>query len=221
MVFCYLYIHRGLNDIANTSILQLTIECGYKPDKHKGKINDRIISVLEDFKECGYISYETLDLKRNNTLLPISINIDCFDSPSSFAMIWLAELEQIKIQSSVIQKQKTKPESLLLLLSYIRVNQIRRKNNASITKYPEIFYKQHKIISKDIEMSSTTLKRCIDVLEKLNIIVATPLDRYQDENGRWHTDITIFTNKTGDWNAEIKNGIKLLKNKNKKPTQTQ
>ena len=209
LVFSCLYIHRGLNDIANTSILQLIRECGYKPDKHKGKIYDRIIYVLEDFKACGYIEYESLDLKRGNSLIEISINSSCFDSPSSFAIIWLHELEKIQLQNTI--KQKVKPEYLILLLSYMRVNKMRRQKYDDIQRHPEIFYKHQKIISQDIFLSYTTLRRCIETLEQLNIIATAPIDRFRDPNGKWHTNVTVFVDKYDGWEVEIKNGIRLLK----------
>lgn len=212
-IFSYLYIHRGLNDIANTSILQLTGECGYKPDRHKGKIKDRIVSVLEDFKACGYISFNEIDLKCGSTLLPISININYFDSPSSFAMVWLDELEKMRTHNLDNDERRVKPEYLLLLLAHIRVNQMRRKNHDDTQKFPEVFYKQHKLISQETSLPAGTLKRCISILEQLDIIITAPLDRYQDPSGRWHTNVTVFADKYGDWESEIQNGIRLLKSR--------
>lgn len=215
-IFCQISIRRGLDDKLFIPIKRIIEDCGYQPNRNGGRINDRVINTIRSLEQYGYIS--TLgcpDFKLSSTL-EISANRALFDVPTSFCIITLEEFYKITHYRSDLDfiSSKLMPEYLLYILVYIRLNKSRRSayQERSPENRPEVFYQQQKNISKTLGISQKTLQRGIDILEKLNIIVSSPLPRYKDCYGHWHTDITVFVDKYDGWELELQWGIDYLKN---------
>lgn len=215
-VFCQLYIRRGLDDKLYIPLRKLVEACGYKPNRNKGRINERVIGVLNQFHSDKYISFHPQLHTQRSDMLEISVNQEIFDIQPSFGIVSLAELTKIlNVQSDQIEKsRRLKPEYLIYILSYIRLNKSRRSSHQQSVpeEKPEIFFQHLKNMSKELGISPKTLQRGVDILEKLEIIITSPMPRHQDTCGNWHTDVTIFVDKYEGWEQELQWGIDFLRN---------
>lgn len=214
-LFCQLSMWRGINDKLFIPVRRLIEDCGYQPNRNEGRINERVANTIRLFERTDYISIVGCrDLKLGDTI-EVSINRKFFDSPVSFCIITLEEFYKIITYRSNLDfvSSKLMPEYLLYILSYVRLNKSRRsaKQQEFPAEKPEMFFQQQKNIAKALGLSTKTLQRGVDILEKLDIIVSSPMPRYKDANDNWHTDVTIFVDKYEGWEQELQWGIDFLK----------
>lgn len=208
-VFAYLAKKRPLDDIVNMSINQLITFSGYIPDIHKNRTNDKFISVLDTLESLGYFEKITGDYI-GNKICELQLDINKFENLKSFAYVTLKELKLINSYNSHLRN--ITPDKLLLVLSYIRVNKLRRSSNqqSNPKKKPEFFYRHINKIAEDLALSSKTVTACVTALESLDIIASCSMPRYQDKYGNWHTDVTLFVDKINDWQQELDWGKAFL-----------
>lgn len=211
-VFTYLARKRSLDDCVNMNINQIVEYSGYIPDAHKNKINDKFVIMLDTLEGMEYFSKINGEYKNDKNCM-LRLNIERFEAFRSFACVSLKELDTIN--QFATKKRGASYDKLLLILCYIRVNKLRRseyqQNNAH-KKKPEFFYRQLKTIADDTALSPKTVSACIAALESLNIIISRPMPRYKDKYDHWHTDVTLFVDKIGNWEDELKWGEEFLLN---------
>jgi hypothetical protein len=193
MVYSYLAIRRGLDDIVGFSCDSIVKWCGYKPNYDKDKINDNIIKLLEQLHNKEYIKLSDYDCK--NSFSECVINNNKFDIPDQFALIYLDEIK--KIQDSKNKNRKVSPPILLLLLSYLRVNMLRRQKDyfENSADKPEFCYRMFIDIENDIGLTGRYISKAITILSDIGLIATKTLPRYKDEYGNWHTEVTLFADR--------------------------
>lgn len=157
-----------------TSFKEFDAICGYKPNRHKNKINDEVKSFLINLNgtyikdltiESGLIYFTTLPL---------------FNNPLTYAIIYSNEFNSVINNSKTITKA-----SALLLLSYIRMN-----------IYNSSYFDRMDNITEEIPvLDYRSLKKSIRLLDELDIISTSQMERYKDCNNKWHSGFTIFVNK--------------------------
>lgn len=208
-VFIHLSRKRPLDDNVYTSINKLITSSGYVPDIHKNRTTDKFITTLDTLEGLEYFKKIDGDYV-GNKLCELQLNRSKFDIQKSFAYVSLYEVDTLVTYKGL--PKSTSPDKLLLLLTYIRVNKLRRSTNqqSNPKKKPEFFYRHINQISDDLVLSTKTITNCIQVLEDLDIIASHPMPRYKDKYDRWHTDVTLFVDKINDWEQELRWGEEFL-----------
>ncbi len=98
IIFSYLCSHRSLDDTVAFSISELCHWSHLKPNYHDGKINHKYLEVLEILSYSGYFeshpNFEKLAKEKKNSTdyYNIKINIEKFDTPDNFGIIYFDEL---------------------------------------------------------------------------------------------------------------------------------
>lgn len=196
MIYSYFATHQGLNESVGFSCDDVVIWSGYKPNYNKNKINDKIASLITYFEANGFYLIDG-DLTRNN-FVKATLDLNRFSPENQFAVIYFDELEKIRDYDTINNdKGKIHSSILLLALSYIRVNLLRRHSDFSFNKgnKPEFCYRMYKDIEADIGISSRYISRAISILEELGILASATIPRWKDESNVWHTGVTLFVNK--------------------------
>lgn len=157
-----------------TSFKEFASICGYKPNRHKNKINNEVKSFLTNLDGTYIKDLVIASGSIYFTTLPL------FNNPLTYAVVYSNEFE------SVINNTRTITKAFaLLLLSYIRMN----------TYNSSYFDRMDNITEKIPVLDYRSLKRSIRLLEELDIISASQMARYKDCNNKWHSGFTIFVNK--------------------------
>lgn len=175
IIFSYLCSRRALDDTVAFSISELCHWSHLKPNYHDGKINHKYLEVLELLSHYGYfIDYPNFEKfakeKKNSTdYYNIKVNIEKFDIPDSFGIIYFDELEKIlnfkeELKDMDIELSRMSSAYILLLLSYLRVNMNRNPDK------PLCCYRLYQTISEDIGLSERYISRIVEILDAMNII---------------------------------------------------
>ncbi|WP_206459427.1 hypothetical protein [Anaerovorax sp. IOR16] len=216
-IFIYLYRKVSLDDTIGCCLDDIIYNVGYSNIKIKTNIINRINTTLSYFQDNGLIEIDNNYNKLSqNYYVRLYPNKDYFDAPDSFCQILLSEVDKILNYKDYITLDKNErnvmPDKLLYILTYIRMNKLRRADNqeAYPNRKPEFFFKQIKDIAEDLEINKKTVSSGIVILEKLNIIVSKKMKRYKDVKGNWHTGITLFVDKYDGWEQELEWGVSLL-----------
>ena len=177
-----------------------------------------------------YPDFESLISEHKNSIeyLKVELNIEKFDIPDKFAIIYFDELKAIlnykeELQYSDIDLSRMSSAYILLVLAYIRLNM-----NRSIDK-PLCCYRQYKTISDEIGISERYVSRVVEILNTLNIVKYVPMKRRKyTSNGeeKFITTSKVFADyrhfkKHGDnhiidqnydYKDEISKQVELLEN---------
>lgn len=175
ILFSYLYSRRALDDTVAFSISELCHWSHLKPNYHDGKINHKYLEVLQQLSQYGYFDdfpdFERLAKEKKNSTdyYNVHINIEKFDMPDNFAIIYFDELERIlnfKDELKEVEIDLTRMSSafILLLLSYLRVNMNRNPDK------PLCCYRLYQTISKDTGLSQRYISRIVEILDAMNIV---------------------------------------------------
>ena len=175
IIFSYLCSRRALDDTVAFSISELCHWSHLKPNYHDGKINHKYLETLESLSHCGYfINYPNFQKlakeKKNSTdYYNIALNIEKFDMPDNFGIIYFDELQKIlnfkeELKDKDIDLSRMSSAYILLLLSYLRVNMNRNPDK------PLCCYRLYQTISEDIGLSERYISRIVELLDVMNII---------------------------------------------------
>lgn len=196
IVFSYFAIKRGFDDTVGFSCDSVVKWCGYKHNYNKNRINEQITTALTKLDDGGYVNISN-DINRNN-YNEAKINQDKFDIIPQFALVYVDEVNKIRdFKKYTKDVVKMNTSILLLVLSYIRVNMLRRQDKyiGEESDKPEFCYRMYIDIEKDIGISSRYISRAVKILNELDLIVSESMPRWRDENDNWHTEVTLFVNK--------------------------
>lgn len=192
IIFSYLCSRRALDDIVAFSISELCHWSHMKPNYHDGKINHKYLGVLELLSHYGYFvnypDFKKLATEKKNSTdyYNIKVNIEKFDIPDNFGIIYFDELEQIlnfkeELKDTDIDLARMSSAYILLLLSYLRVNMNRNPDK------PLCCYRLYQTISEDIGLSERYITRIVKILDLMNIIKHQEgkRSRYTKSNGQY------------------------------------
>lgn len=207
-VFSYLRIHCGLNNVTNFTIPDIVEWCGGKPDRRVNGSNDKLLSTLDSFNDKGFLIY--LTEKSRSSYMKCKFNVDYYYDACSngYAVIYLDELEKIMDYKKENLKDNTlNNTTILLVFAYLR-NKIRRRSNelrpeertsdgirARKERLPDAYGDNINNIADELNISSKTLSKIIDILEQeLKLIVTDKAYRVKNEDDEFRTLPTIFAN---------------------------
>lgn len=236
IIFVYLCSRRALDDTVAFSISELCHWSRLKPNYHDGKINQKYLDVLESLSHHDYFAshpdFQTIAKEKKNSTdyYKVKLNIEKFDMPDNFGIIYFDELEQIlnfkeELQDTDIELSRMSSAYILLLLSYLRVNMNRNPSK------PLCCYRLYQSISEDIGLSERYVSRIVEILDVMNIIKhhEGKRQRYLKSNGTYGfaTAPKIFADyrryikddhgnsvidKTYDYQKEISKQLTILAN---------
>lgn len=238
IIFSYLCARRALDDTVAFSTTELCHWSNMKPNYRDGKINKKYYEVLlrlshygyfveyPDFNSCLHESTNSVKYQQ------VKLNIEKFDAPDSFGIIYFDELQRIldfkgELKDSGIDLSRMSPAYILLLLAYLRVNM-----NYNPEK-PLCCYRHYQRISDDIGISVRYVSRIIKILDTMRMLKIhdTKRIRYMDSNNkiRFSTPPKIFADyrrfikslsgevildNEYDCNTEINKQLELMKKEN-------
>ncbi len=175
IIFSYLCSRRALDDTVAFSISELCHWSHLKPNYHDGKINHKYLKTLKLLSHYGYFEYcpdfEKLAKEKKNSTdyYNIKINIEKFDMPNNFGIIYFDELGKIlnfkeELKDIGIDLTRMSSAYILLLLSYLRANMNRNPDK------PLCCYRLYQKISEDIGLSERYISRIVEILDVMNIV---------------------------------------------------
>lgn len=207
-IFSYLRIHCGLNNVIGFTIPDIVEWYGGKPDRRVNGTNDKVLSILDSLSSRGYLTY--LTEKSRSSFIKCKFNAGCCYEAclDGYAAIYLDELDKIMNYQKENSKDNTlNNTTILLVFAYLR-NKIRRRPNELAPeertsdgikkrreRVPDAFSSNINDIANELNISSKTLSKIIDILEQeLELIVTDRAYRVKNENDEFRTLPTIFAN---------------------------
>lgn len=207
-VFAYLKIRCGLDDVVGFTVPNMVRWCGGKPDRGMNGTSEKYLVAMDELVDEGYITY--LSDKSRSKYMECKFNTDYYyeDCLNGYAGIYIDEIEKIMQYKKKYTKDNTVTNtSILLVFAYLR-HMIRRRPNElkpeertlegikeRKERCPEAFYSYIKDIADEIGLSTKTVSKIIDILEKdLKLIVTDRAYRVKTEEGNYKTLPIIFAN---------------------------
>ena len=207
-IFSYLRIHCGLNNVIGFTIPDAIEWCGGKSDRRVNGTNDKVLSTLDALVNMGYLTY--LTEKSRSSYIKCEFNMAHYyeECSNGYAVIYLDELKKIMSYKKENLKDSTfNNTTILLVFSYLRNKIWRRPNELSPEertsdgikkrkeKLPDAYGSNFLEIANELNISSKTLSKIIDVLEQeLGLIVTDRAYRIKNEDNEFRTLPTIFAN---------------------------
>ena len=207
-IFSYLRVHCGLNNVVGFTISDMVEWCGGKSDRRTNGTNDKVLSTLDTLSSGGYLTY--LTEKSRSSFMKCKFDISNYYEACSngYAVIYLDELEKImNYQKENLKDSTLNNTTILLVFAYLR-NKIRRRPNELLPeertpsgikkrkeKLPDAYGSNLNDIADELNISSKTISKIIDILEyELELIVTDRAYRIKNENDEFRTPPTIFAN---------------------------
>lgn len=207
-IFSYLKIRCGLDNIINFTIPDMVEWCGMKPNKREGKSNDKFLDIIDDLNDRGYLTY--LTEKSRSSFMQCRFDSDYYveECKNGYSIIYLDEIQKIMNCKRDNSKDSSLNNStILLVFAYLRNKIFRRPNKLQPEerypdkieerrkRCPEAHYANINEMANELDISSKTLSRIIDVLEyDLELIATDRPYRVRNENDEFRTPPTIFAN---------------------------
>lgn len=205
-IFSYLRVHCGLNDLIGFTIPDMIEWCGMKPNKREGKANDKFLSIVDDLKSRGYLTYLTKTSKIQYIKCKFDTEYYYNQCSDGYAVVYLDELQKIMDYKN-LQGNSINNAALLLVFAYLK-NKIRRRPNElkpeertfkgieqRRERLPDAFDSNVNDISKELGIHRQTISKMIDILEQdLKLIVTDRAYRVKNEDKKFRTLPTIFAN---------------------------
>lgn len=158
-----LHFHDNLSRI---SVENMVLNCGYKPDSHKGKSNDVFKSILLDFEKINIIqsSFDLLSAKPKD-YLEIKLNISM---NTRFVIVLPEEKEKLKTVKSIDYGQ------LFTYYFYIKSRIYKRSSEDGLAvnnggRYESCFV-SFRTITNDLKITDKTIVKYNDILTELDLI---------------------------------------------------
>ena len=207
-IFSYLRIHCGLNNVINFTIPDMVEWCGGKSDRRTNGSNDKALSVLDTLNDGGYLTYITEKSKSSYMKCEFNTSHYYDECSNGYAVIYLDELEKImSYQKENLKDGTLNNTTILLVFAYLR-NKIRRRQNELMPeertssgikkrkeKLPDAYGSNINDIADELNISSKTVSKIIDILEQeLNLIVTDRAYRIKNKDDEFRTLPTIFAN---------------------------
>ena len=193
--------------------------CGYVPNRHANKINEKINNTLSELELEGYIEIKGKTLF-NSTITHGTFNLDKANEECSygFAVLYLDEIEKIINYKITGQTKFYNIPVLLLVFAFLRGSIFRRPNklgyldrntdgtnNAELDiqrrkeKFPEAYNSTFIEIGEELGLTANAVSKAVSVLEELELIKVSRAYSYsvgKDKKGKevYQTPNSIFAN---------------------------
>lgn len=208
VVFSYLSIRCGSDNIIGFTVPSMVKWCGSKPDRKINGTNDKFLNVIDVLSDMGYLKYLT-DRSRSS-YMECEFNNDYYEQERSkgYSVIYVDEIEKIMNYKKSNSNDNILTNNIILLVfAYLRYKIVRRPNELKPEeRYPEYVKDRRKRLpeaygntindmAEEVGISSKTFLKIIDILEcDLKLIVTDRAYRIRNEDGEFRTPPTIFAN---------------------------
>lgn len=216
--YSFFMFRRGLDSCLYFSINAMIHWFNKKPNRNKGRINDKLLGVINDLKDLGYLTYpEDAFTKTSKGTAPIWEQFveASFDTVSAaqennhnrFAIIYLDEIKAIMNYQGNPKDVYLNSFSLLLVFAYLRMSIMRRSNQYRLDEdilekqiqFPEAYNDYYKDMAEELGVSVRTFGKIVNCLrDELHLIQFEEIGRtkYITDDGKvkWKTNHTIFCN---------------------------
>ena len=174
---------------------------GAMPDRHKGAINSKYMTIVNQLVDRGYLTYSG-DLKLTSYVEGVFNRDKVVDECSRyrFAVLYLDEIIQILQYKKLNTKDAYLNNAVLLLVfAYLKMKIVKRSNQFRIDEnletrqlsYPEAYDCYYFEMANDLGITAKTAAKAVGVLKIMGLIYSEELPRIKYEN-KWRTDHTIF-----------------------------
>jgi hypothetical protein len=223
-VLDYIYINTNRRNQVKFTIEDIIKYCGLKPDKHSGKSNDKIKSILIKLKELklivddiNYSLLGTKGYKNDKDLLyttPKLFKKDKSGNDTEFVVLTDEEKNKIMNDDTTIDKIK-----LLFYYLYLKSRIYKRDINDGdlymIGGKSESAYINFEKINEDILFTADTINKYNETLSKLNLIRYGRAEHWYYKNDpnktiRESCNVYVLYND-GNYETNLKEGIKQYK----------
>lgn len=195
LVTAYLKIFSSISGHINISINHLIKQIGYTPDRHKGRINSKIIDLLKDFEKYGYIYIlDKLDEISHNDCFTIQIEeqSELFNPQKDFVILTQDEFNKIVTSKSTCDKQD-------MLNVYLNIKKFINFGSGSFRSC----YPSHTTLCRDCHIKSTgSMNNIIDALVNDELLYMYNAGRYKDKNGNLKFVNNIYALEEGTLKPE-------------------
>ncbi|MCC5421378.1 hypothetical protein [Clostridium perfringens] len=210
IVYIYLENHRTLRDNLYISLSNCIEECGYKPNKKKGGTNEQFRNILIEFKNEGIIETDVdLEKVKINDLIHCTMK----EVDDKFFTIYDCELDKII-------DYEEKEDKLNILKVFAEIECRRHKNGECVdpethSEYEVSFPSYKQICLDTLIASEDSIKKYIDILVKLNIIiVGNNGDRINTITGEVKRDNNTYALANDRGESSLRGALRLFKQKN-------
>jgi hypothetical protein len=223
-VLDYIYMSTNRRNQIKFTIEDVVKYCGLKPDKHSGKSNDKIKSILIKLKELKLIADDTnysllgtKGYKSDKDLLyttPKLFKKDIFGNDTEFVI--LTDEEKDRIMNTDINIDKLK---LLFYYLYLKSRIYKRDVNDGELHMAggksESAYINFEKINEDTLFTADTINKYNETLDKLNLIRYGRAEHWYYKNDtnktiRESCNVYVLYND-GNYETNLKEGIKQYK----------
>jgi hypothetical protein len=223
-VLDYIYMNTNRRNQTIFTIEDIVRYCGLKPDKHSGKSNDKIKSILIRLKELKLIADDinynllgTKEYKNDKDLLytiPKLFKRDKKDNDTEFVILTDEEKDKILNDDTAIDKLK-----LLFYYLYLKSRIYKRDVNDGDLHIAggkaESAYINFEKINEDTLFSPDTINKYNETLDKLNLIKYGRAEHWYYKNDKNKTirescNVYVLYND-GNYETNLKEGIKQYK----------
>jgi len=185
LVMAYIKIYAALNGCVGMSVNYLVKKLGYKPDQHKGRINDRVIEALKWLELNNYIciyaklhtSTEVVLEKIKATdcfIVQINFDNDIFNVKDKYVILKEKEYEVI------VGSEVTKCDKQDLLNVFLNIKKYMNFDSVSAN----LCYPSHATLCKECKITSTgAMNNIIKELLAMGILYTYNSGQYSDGNG--------------------------------------
>lgn len=192
------------------SLEDMVLECGYKPDAHKNKINDKFKDILKKMIKEKIITEINIDPTDKQFKATTFIKCKLMDVEDKFFT-----LEDYQYRWIMEYKGKEDKLNLLKVFCLIKARMYKRSADESIIDgIYEVAFPSYKDIEYNCLVSESVIKTYIDILDKLKLIkydnLGQVIDRETGEVKECNNTYVIYKN---GWEEELRGSIGLLKRK--------
>lgn len=225
IVYIFFAIKAGMDNQVDFTINHLVSWCGYTPNSHKGKINEKFIGSIKTLHDIGYITldcfvYDNLYNVDSNLMITTVFNYDFIDVRLSeinsrknnnekdglFAMLYVDEVKMILKNKLPSGNVRLNMAALMLTFAYLR-SMIYLKNDTFSVDSSECYYSYYCDIAERLHITVRCFSNLVKILYKdLGLIYYRHIR--QNVNDEWVTLPTIFCN------IYRRDGIKILRQGN-------
>ncbi|APH23452.1 TPA: hypothetical protein ACXDAY_002939 [Clostridium botulinum] len=220
LVLDYLYTNTNRKGITMFTLEDIVISCGFKPDAHKNKINDKFKNILVTLQKQNIIVTDT-DLNKIKAKEFIKCKIDIFekdDNDNDIKFIQLFDSEKDKILN--YDKEKIDNLKMLYYYCHLKARMFKRAKGDDINVSggrAEVCYPTYKSIQFDLKLTDEVISKYNNILVELNLIrignaglfyYLTDKNKVVRESPNIYT---LWTKNQDEWKNNLKEGIKFYK----------
>lgn len=167
--YAFFLVYHGRDMELMFSLNALISWCGYVPNAHTGRMNEKFIALINELENIGCIKCEDdISIKPYTRLLRATVNAkwwqDAMNS-GQYAKVYLDEIEKIlQCHKKSENDTSTMVGKDMLVFAYLKMNMVKNSDGKSVYRG---FYKS---IASDVGLSEKSVSKIIRNLQEKGMI---------------------------------------------------